>query len=342
MPSYLLLLWAVLLPVNSVWAIPISDIPNPRKLNGTWVSDVANILSPETEVQLNQRIDRLTAQNGSEIAVVTVPDTAPAVTVKSYATQLFNTWGIGKLGIDNGVLFLIAVKERRIEIETGRGINPYISDRQVAQVIKDLITPEFKRQNFDLGIINGVEEIAGRIEKINFYPFPFTPMYSSLGIIGIVIAIYGGSLFTKKIKDWAQKLPTIDHNFQNSVVFQLKIPQLEKLANLEMWLIISGLVAFSISANAWVLSQESWTNLFINPFNQFIATLLVNLIVAITTIPIWLGLERVWLKQLAQVFEYPIQRYEVDQVSVLVLRKSYLILVFHLPALAISWLLGNT
>ncbi|MFN9830935.1 MAG: hypothetical protein ACK55Y_15240, partial [Pseudanabaena sp.] len=46
--------------------------------------------------------------------------------------------------------------------------------------------------------------------------------------------------------------------------------------------------------------------------NQFIATLLVNLIIAIATLPLWLGLERVWLKQLAQVFGYPIQRYEVD------------------------------
>ncbi len=342
MPSYLLLLWAVLLPINSLWAMPISDIPNPRKLNGTWVSDVANILSSETEAKLNQRINRLVAKNGSEIAVVTVPNTSPAITVKSYATELFNNWGIGKRGIDNGVLFLIAVKERRLEIETGRGIAPYISDRQVAQVITDLITPEFKRQNFDQGIINGVEEIAGRIEKINFYPFPFTPIYSSLGIVGIAIAISGGILCTKKIKDWTQKLPTIEPNFQNPVVFQVKIPQLDEFTNLEMWLMGSGLVALSISTNAWVLSQEAWTNLFINPFNQFIATLLINLIIAIATLPIWLGLERLWLKQLAQVFEYPIQRYEVDQVSILLLQKSYLILVFHLPAIAIAWLLGNT
>lgn len=311
MPSLLLQL-SVLLPVNAVWAIPISDIPNPRQLNGTWVSDVADILSPETEAQLNQRINRLVDKNGSEIAVVTVPNTAPAITVKSYATELFNTWGIGKRGIDNGVLFLIAVKERRLEIETGRGITPYISDRQVAQVIKDLITPEFKRQNFDRGIINGVEEMAGRIEKINFYPFPFTPIYSSLGIVGIAIAISGGILCNKKIQEWVQKLPTIEPNFQNPVVFQVKIPKLEEFANLEMWLMGSGLVALSISTNAWILSQEAWTNLFINPFNQFIATLLVNLIIAIATLPLWLGLERVWLKQLAQVFGYPIQRYEVD------------------------------
>ena len=105
------LLWAILLPIAPLHASPISDIPNPRRVNGTWVSDVANILSADTEAHLNKRISQLAANNGSEIAVVTVPDTSPASTVKAYATELFNTWGIGKRGFDNGVLFLVAVKE---------------------------------------------------------------------------------------------------------------------------------------------------------------------------------------------------------------------------------------
>jgi uncharacterized protein len=61
------LLWSVLLPTAPLHAIPISDIPNPRKSNGTWVSDVANILSVETESRLNQRISQLAANNSSEI-----------------------------------------------------------------------------------------------------------------------------------------------------------------------------------------------------------------------------------------------------------------------------------
>lgn len=76
------LLWVMVLPIAPVLAIPISDIPNPRKLNGTWVSDVANILSADTEIKLNQRISQLEARNGSEIAVVTVPDTSPLPILK--------------------------------------------------------------------------------------------------------------------------------------------------------------------------------------------------------------------------------------------------------------------
>jgi uncharacterized protein len=336
------LLWAILLPIAPLQALPISDIPNPRKANGTWVSDVANILSADTESRLNQRISRLAANNGSEIAVVTVPDTAPANTVKAYTTELFNTWGIGKRGLDNGVLFLIAVKERRIEIETGRGISPYISDRQVKQIIEELITPEFKRQNYDRGIINGVEEVAGRIEKINFYPFPFAPIYSSIGLVGIAIAISGVILIMIRIREWRQKLPTINQKFQNPVVFQLEIPKLTKFTSLGLLLMMFGLVAIAVSINAWVLSQEVLTSFFIQPINQFVGTILINLIVAFTSLGVWLSIEKFWLAQLTAIFQTPIQRYETSRFGLELFRNFWLIFVFHFPPLAVLWLITST
>ncbi|OYQ64778.1 hypothetical protein B9G53_10080 [Pseudanabaena sp. SR411] len=333
------LLWSVLLPTAPLHAIPISDIPNPRKLNGTWVSDVANILSVETESRLNQRISQLAANNSSEIAVVTVPDTIPSATVKAYATELFNTWGIGKRGIDNGVLFLIAVNERRIEIETGRGVLAYISDRQVKQIIEDLITPEFKRQNYDRGIINGVEEIAGRLEKINFYPFPFMPIYSNIGLIGVAIALSGAILIVIKIREWRQTLPTVSLELQNSVVFQLRIPKLTEFTSLGMLLMVFGLAAITVSINAWVLSQEMLTSLFIQPINQLLVTVLINLIVAFASLQLWLSIEKFWLAQLTVIFQTPIQRYGGTRFG---FERSSLIIVLHLPALVVLWLITST
>ncbi len=165
-----LICWLCLIitPMGAAWAISINEVPNPRQINGTWVSDVANILSDRTEDQLNRRISQLEARNGSEIAVVTISEISPSQTSKAYATQLFNTWGIGKRGVDNGVLFLVVVKQRRIEIETGRGITPHISNAEVAQIIDAKIKPEFKLQQFDQGMINGVEAMAKQLESINF------------------------------------------------------------------------------------------------------------------------------------------------------------------------------
>ncbi|MFM7599621.1 MAG: TPM domain-containing protein [Pseudanabaena sp.] len=337
------LLWTFLLPTAPLQAIPISDIPNPRKLNGTWVSDVANILSADTESQLNRRISQLAAKNSSEIAIVTVPDTIPSATPKTYATELFNTWGIGKRGIDNGVLFLISVNDRRIEIETGRGVAPYISDRQVKQIIETQITPEFKRQKYDRGLINGVEEIAGRLEKINFYPFPFMPIYSSIGLVGVAIALSGVILIVIKIREWQQTLPTVSKELQNPVVFRLLIPQLIEFTSLGMLLMVFGLAAITVSINAWVLlSQEMLTSFFIQPINQLLCSVLINLIVAFASLVLWLSIEKFWLAQLTAVFQIPIHRDETIGFGLELSRNYGWMIVCNVPALVLLWLITST
>ncbi len=145
-------------------AVAVADVPNPREFNGSWVSDQAELLSEETEQRLNQVIAEVEASNGSEIAVVTVLDTKPSATPKAFATELFNAWGIGKAGEDNGVLFLVSKNERRTEIETGYGIESLLTDAQAGQILRTQVTPEFKQGNFEVGIVTGVGAIAERLK----------------------------------------------------------------------------------------------------------------------------------------------------------------------------------
>lgn len=288
----------MILPIDPLWAIPISDIPNPRKLNATWVSDVANILSAEIEFRLNQRISQLESRNGSELAVVTVPDTIPLPSPKAYATELFNTWGIGKRGIDNGVLLLISVKERRIEIETGRGITSQISNEQVAQIIETKIKPEFKLQKFDQGTINGVEEIASRLEQVRLPNFDFAPIYNGIGIFGVAIALGGIAWMVLKINSWCQLLPSA-YNFQSPLVFQIKIQKLKQFANAPMRLIAFGVGAIAISASA-LLWQDSATGWVLQLDRHFLALLTINAAIALISIPMWFGITYYWLAKLTK------------------------------------------
>jgi uncharacterized protein len=145
-------------------ALTVQDVSNPRQVYGGWVTDKAEILKPETETQLNQMLDRLEAKNGAEMAVVTVPETAPAASPKEFATKLFNYWGIGKKGKDNGVLFLISVKDRRVEIETGYGVEGILPDAKVGNIIETQITPRFKQRDFDGGTLAGTRTIILTIE----------------------------------------------------------------------------------------------------------------------------------------------------------------------------------
>ncbi|WP_414590378.1 TPM domain-containing protein [Anabaena sp. CCY 9614] len=149
----------VLSPFSSL-ALTVEEVPNTRQISGGWVTDMADILSDETEAQINQMIADLEAKNGTEIAVVTVPQTAPTASPKEFATELFNYWGIGKKGQDNGVLFLISVGDRRVEIETGYGVEAILPDAKVGNIINSKITPRFKQGDFSGGTLAGTKALV--------------------------------------------------------------------------------------------------------------------------------------------------------------------------------------
>ncbi|MEG4489678.1 TPM domain-containing protein [Microcoleus sp. D2_18a_B4] len=184
--SILLCFSAIAFPVTSQ-AITVQEVPNPRQVNNTWVTDKANILSDSTATQLNQMISDLEVKNGSEIAVVTVPDTQPSATPKAFATELFNFWGIGKKGKNNGVLLLISSGERRVQIETGSGIQSILPDAQVVGIIKTEITPRFKQQDFDGGTLAGTKALVNVLQTptVNAQSqttLPLAPIVPSQGV----------------------------------------------------------------------------------------------------------------------------------------------------------------
>jgi uncharacterized protein len=139
-------------------AVTVQEVPSPRQTGG-WVTDRANILSPETEAELNRLITELEAQNGSEIMVVTVPETSPYSSPKEFTTTWFNYWHIGKKGQDNGVLFMYSQGDNRIEIETGYGVEDILPDAQVGNLIRTQIRPKFNQGDFDGGTLVGTQKL---------------------------------------------------------------------------------------------------------------------------------------------------------------------------------------
>jgi len=156
---------AVFLTPPAVEALTIEEVTNPQSTNGTWVTDMADLLSNETEAELNRLITELEQTNGAEIAVVSVPKTTPATSPKAFATELFNYWGIGKAETDNGILFLISEGDRRVEIETGYGINAILPDAQVKNIIDTKVTPQYKHGNYDSGTLDGTEALIEAISS---------------------------------------------------------------------------------------------------------------------------------------------------------------------------------
>ncbi|HBK64447.1 MAG TPA: hypothetical protein DD000_13225, partial [Cyanobacteria bacterium UBA11166] len=148
-------------------AITVEKVPNPRQINGGWVTDMADVLTPETETQLNQIISQLESENGSEIAVVTVEETTPSPTPKHFATTLFNHWHIGKVGQNNGVLFLISEGERRVEIETGTGLQTILPNQKVSEIIQQEVVPHFKTGDYNSGTLAATKALKVALETSN-------------------------------------------------------------------------------------------------------------------------------------------------------------------------------
>ncbi len=153
----------ILLTPLSSQALTVEEVTNPRQNNDSWVTDMADILSDQTEAEINQLITNLEQDNGTEIAVVTVPETAPASSPKAFATELFNHWGIGKVESDNGILFLISTGDKRVEIETGYGIASILPDAQVSNIIEYKITPQYKQGNYDRGTLDGTKALISSL-----------------------------------------------------------------------------------------------------------------------------------------------------------------------------------
>lgn len=160
--------WAVCLCLTFIlfslpsYALTVQEVPNPQKNSGSWVTDVAEILSPKTEVKLNQIISELKRQTGDEITLVTVPETTPTSSPQAFTTKLFNYWDIGK----QGVLFLVSKGDRRVEIKTGYGIEGTLSDVQLSDIIRKEIIPQFKQGNFEGGILAGTKSVVTKLGGI--------------------------------------------------------------------------------------------------------------------------------------------------------------------------------
>ncbi|MGL5192149.1 MAG: TPM domain-containing protein, partial [Chroococcales cyanobacterium] len=185
----------ILFPLLS-HALFVEDVPNPRPEYGVWVTDMANILSERTETELNQMLSELEASTGTELAVVTVLTTAPSPTAKAFTTELFNTWGIGKVGEDNGVLFLTSVGDRRVEIETGYGVEGILPDAKVGKIINNQITPKLRRGDWDGGILAGtialVTELSGTRPVTEFSdPSSPNPLLGITALIAVIFSFFG-------------------------------------------------------------------------------------------------------------------------------------------------------
>jgi len=116
-----------------------------------FVNDFAGVISEQAEYELEAFLKDYESQTSNEISVVIIKELRDE-TIETYAVQLFSEWGIGKKGQDNGALFLVAVDDNKMRIETGYGLEGDLTDIESKRIVSTVVPPYFRSDDWDEGV----------------------------------------------------------------------------------------------------------------------------------------------------------------------------------------------
>jgi uncharacterized protein len=134
-------------------------IPEKPKLQEqTAVYDYINLLSPQETNTLEQKLIRYSDSTSTQIVMAIISSTE-GENINYLGANWGHAWGIGQAKEDNGILILLARDDRKIAINTGYGIEPFLTDALSKRIIETVIIPEFKQDNYYEGLNKGADAI---------------------------------------------------------------------------------------------------------------------------------------------------------------------------------------
>jgi uncharacterized protein len=130
------------------------------------VNDFANVVDAASKAQLDELIRRLQNATGDVMVVATVKTFQPFADLQSYAVEMFENGGqgIGTKGKDNGVLIVLAIDDRQVRIETGYGLEGFITDGFAGETSRSMV-PFFREAEYGRGLVAGATRVAQRIAE---------------------------------------------------------------------------------------------------------------------------------------------------------------------------------
>lgn len=161
--KFCLILFTLLFSTITVGQHSVSSVPNPKNSsrNG-YVSNPDRILSADDVGLIDNYCHQIEQQDSFQVAFVileSIGDEEP----KYFAGQLFNEWGLGHIGRDDGLLVLFVLDQRRIEFETGYGTETVLTDFQCVQLQQDYMIPHFRNEEYSIGLKAGAQALQAQL-----------------------------------------------------------------------------------------------------------------------------------------------------------------------------------
>ena len=165
MKHWLILLMLLVQTVFAVCADAAPAVPpKPAAGTGVYVQDYAGIIRDSDERLMQQLGQELDSKTSAQVAVLTIPS-LEGESLEDYSLEVLRTWGIGQKGKDNGVLILIAAKDRKSRIEVGYGLEGVLPDGLTGRIQDRYMLPYFRKGDYSKGILQGYAATAGTIAK---------------------------------------------------------------------------------------------------------------------------------------------------------------------------------
>lgn len=162
-----------------------------------YVSDFAGVLSAPAVRQLNEYLGRVEQATGAQIAIVTIPS-LEGEPVEDVATLLFERWGIGKKGKDEGALFLLAINDRKSRLEVGYGLEPVLPDGAAGALLREM-RPALRAGDYAAALSMAAASLGERIARAKGVEIAGSPRPRQLpprgpepglgGLIALAIAV---------------------------------------------------------------------------------------------------------------------------------------------------------
>ncbi len=155
MKHIIVFLFAIFIGI-SVFAQGVPDRPNPPKL----VNDFANVFSAREVAEMERKLIDYNKKTSTQIVVVSI-ESLNGASIEEYAEDIGEKWGVGQKGKDNGMIILTSMKDRKVTIRTGYGLEGTIPDVIANRIVNEDIVPQFKRGKFYDGINAAVDKVKG-------------------------------------------------------------------------------------------------------------------------------------------------------------------------------------
>ena len=166
------------------------------------VTDLTGTLQPDQAAALEAKLRAFEQAKGSQVAVLIVPTTQPEA-IEQYAIRVADAWRLGRKGVDDGAILIVARDDRKLRIEVGRGLEGALPDATANRIIDEVIVPQLRAGDYYGGIVAGVDRMLRVIEG---EPLPepkrSRPADQVPGLFNVlpvlfIFALVGGSIFRR-------------------------------------------------------------------------------------------------------------------------------------------------